>query len=122
MHVRPEDTRVAFRESPLRRIVAELYCLLLTFVFHPHNDNQRKAATLLVVGVWAAIEIGAAFGTATLPEQFYFLRLVVGIVIGRMWGIEINNFAGLEFDYRAAGDGGADEDADEDADGDSSDE
>lgn len=111
MHVRPEDTRVPFRESPLRRIAAELYCLALTFIFHPNNDHQRKFATLLVVGVWGAIEVGAAFGTATLPEQFYFLRLVVGVVLGRMWGIEINNFAGLEFDYGASTDGGADEDA-----------
>lgn len=101
MQLSPVDACRPFSDAPLRRTYCEVYCLALTFVFHAENSHGRKLATLLVVGAWAAIEVGAAFEYATLPEQFYFLRLVVGIVVGRMWGIEINNFAGLEFEYGA---------------------
>jgi len=103
MQVRPRDIRRSFSDAPRRRIVAELYCLLLTFVFHPDNDDVRKFGTLVVVGVWAVVEVGAAFGYATLPDQFFYLRVFVGILIGRVWGIEINNFAGLEFSYSEEG-------------------
>jgi hypothetical protein len=88
-----------FRDDPIGRTKAEVWTFLLTFVFHDDNNDGRKLATILLVVVWALIEVGAAFGYAQLPEQFFFLRVVVGIMIGRMWGIEINNFAGLEFDY-----------------------
>lgn len=100
MHVRREDIRRSFTDAPVRRAVAELYCLWLTFVPHPNNNDARKAGTLLLIGVWAAIEVGAAFDVAALPEQFFFLRVIVGVLIGRMWGIEINNFAGVEFHYQ----------------------
>ena len=109
MHPTPRDARRSFRDAPLRRLYCEVYCLALTLVFHPNNNHGRKAATIVIVGVWAAIEVGAAFGVATLPEQFFFLRLVVGVLIGRMWGIEINNFAGVEFAY---GDNGGNDDDD----------
>lgn len=103
MRTTPEDVHKPFRERPGRRIAAELYCLALSFWFHPNNNHGRKAATILVVGVWAAIEVGAAFGPADLPNQFSFLRLFVGVLVGRMWGIEINNFAGVEFGYSDSG-------------------
>lgn len=103
MHVTPDDVRRRFRDAPIRRLLAELYCLYLTFIFHPNNDHGRKAATLGVVGVWGLIEIGGAYGYATLPDQFYFLRLLIGAMVGRMWGIEIDNFAGIEFDYIGTG-------------------
>lgn len=99
-----QDCRVSFLEAPRRRVRAELYCLYRTFWFHEDNNDGRKAATLLVVGAWALIEAGAAFEYATLPDQFFFLRVVVGVLIGRMWGIEINNFAGVEFGYTTSDD------------------
>lgn len=99
MHITPMDVRRSIFDAPKRRLLAELYCLYLTFVFHEQNSDLRKLATLVLVGVWASIEVGAAFGVATLPDQFFFLRLVIGVLIGRLWGIEINNFAGVTFDY-----------------------
>jgi len=90
--------------------MAEIYCLFLTFVFHPDNDDVRKFGTLVVVGVWALLEVGSAFGYATLPDQFFYIRVFVGILIGRVWGIEFNNFAGLEFSYV---DRGGDDDGNE---------
>lgn len=103
MQCTPDDARRSFADAPIKRTWAELYCFWLTFVFHADNDDGRKAATLLVVVAWAGIEAGAAFGYATLPDQFFFLRVVVGVLIGRMWGIEINNFAGVEFGYSSGG-------------------
>ena len=99
MQPTPRDARQSFRDAPLRRLYCEAYCLVLTFVFHASNNHGRKLATIAVVGVWAAIEVGAAYGVATLPEQFLLLRLVVGVVVGRMWGIEVNNFAGVKFTH-----------------------
>jgi hypothetical protein len=99
MQPTPRDARRSFIDAPLRRAYCEVYCLALTLVFHDDNHDGRKALTILVVGVWALLEVGAAFGYASLPDQFYLLRVVVGVLIGRMWGIEINNFAGVEFTY-----------------------
>jgi hypothetical protein len=111
MQATPEDARRSFTDAPLRRAWAEVYCFVLTFVFHDGNNDGRKAGTIVIVGVWAMIEVGAAFGYASLPDQFFFLRIVVGVLIGRMWGIEINNFAGVEFAY--ASDGGNDSEGDD---------
>jgi len=99
MALSADDIHRSFIQAPLRRTTAEVYCLWLTFRPHPDNNHGRKLATLAVVGVWAALEVGAGFGYAELPDQFYFIRLVVGVLIGRMWGIEINNFAGVEFEH-----------------------
>lgn len=99
MQPTPRDARRSFLDAPVRRLYCEVYCLALTLIFHDGNHDGRKALTILVVGVWALLEVGAAFGAATLPNQFFFLRLVVGVLIGRMWGIELNNFAGVEFAY-----------------------
>jgi hypothetical protein len=109
MQPTPRDARQSFFDAPLRRAYVELYCLALTFIFHAGNNHGRKALTILVVGVWAALEVGAAYGVADLPEQFFFLRLLVGVLIGRMWGIEFNNLAGVEFTYSDEGDNNGDE-------------
>lgn len=105
MSVRKEDAKRSFLESPMRRAYCEVYCLALTFVFHDNNNDGRKLVTVVVVGVWAALEVGSAFGYAELPDQFFFIRVVVGVLIGRMWGIEINNFAGVEFVHTSDSDG-----------------
>jgi len=93
------DVKRPWGESPIRRLLAELYCLSLVFRFHTDNNDGRKAATLLVVLAWAAIEVGAAYGVATLPNEVWYLRIAVGILIGRMWEIQINNVAGVGLSY-----------------------
>lgn len=109
MSIQRRDAKRPFLEAPIRRAYCELYCFVLTFVFHQNNHDGRKFVTLVVVGVWAALEVGSAFGVATLPDQFFFIRVVVGVLIGRMWGIEINNFAGVEFTHtRTNSDDGGD--------------
>lgn len=108
MVIERRDVRRSFRVSPVRRAVAELYCLLRTFTTTEDNHDSRKYATVLVVAAWATIEVGAAFRVANLPDQFLFLRLVVGVIVGRMWGIEVNNFAGVEFRYDEEGTDGDD--------------
>jgi len=106
-HDAGRDVQRPWRDAPLRRLVAELYCLSLVFRFHTDNNDGRKAATLLVVLAWAAIEVGAAYGVATLPNEVWYLRIAVGILIGRMWEIQINNVAGVGLSY------GGDDDGDE---------
>lgn len=90
--------------SDHRRLLAELYCLLLVFVPHRYNNTTRKLATLVIVITWATLELinaapGLVTGEVHLPNQFYLLRLFVGILIGRMWGIQFNSIA----DYQMGG-------------------
>ena len=104
-HDAGRDVQRPWRDAPFRRLVAELYCLSLVFRFHRDNDHTRKAATLVVVVVWGAIEVGAAYGVATLPSEVWYLRLAVGILVGRMWGIQVNNVAGVGLSYGGDDDG-----------------
>jgi hypothetical protein len=91
----------------------------LTLVFHNGNSHSRKLATIVVVAVWGSIELGAAFGYANLPGQFNVLRVFVGVLIGRMWGIEFQNFAGLELSYgNDTGGSGTDDGSGDGGDGD----
>jgi len=93
-----DDARTSFTESPRRRISAELRCFLLVFWMYETNNDSRKAVTILAVAVYALLELGAAFGYANLPAEFFYMRLFIGILIGRMWGIQFNNVAGLSFE------------------------
>lgn len=92
-----------------RRLAVELYCLLLVFIPHRHNNTTRKLATLVVVATWAILEIlnavPAFAGEVILPKEFFLLRLFVGIVIGRMWGIQFNSIA----DYSISNDNDGDD-------------
>jgi len=97
MGVRRADTQHSWLDCPYKRLKAEVFCFLLVWFPHKDNNNTRKILTLLVFLSWGAIEIGAAFGYATLPNQFVLVRGVVLVLLGRMWGLEINNFAGVEF-------------------------
>ena len=89
----PEDARAHPRDDPVARLKAEAYTFARVFVFHDDNNHIRKAVTLLAVAVWVALEVGSAYGLATLPDGFWYLRLFVGILLGRMWNIEVNSFA-----------------------------
>lgn len=95
--IRRDDARKRWVDDPLRRGIAELYVFLLIFIPHRYNNNARKYLTLLLFSTWAAIEIGTAFHLATVPSQFSLIRGLVLILLGRMWGLELNNFAGVEY-------------------------
>jgi len=113
MQPSPDALRRRWRDDPQGRVVAEAYCLLLTLVFHDGNSHGRKLLTILVVLVWGVLEVGAGFGVARLPDQFVFIRVVVGVLLGRMWGIEINNFAGIEFQFDDSGGDGESQSGDD---------
>jgi len=68
----------------------------LVWIPHEYNNLTRKVATLILFGGWILIEVGAAFGFAMLPNHFIYIRGFVLILLGRMWGLELNNFAGVE--------------------------
>jgi len=95
-----DDARKGLFTNPKRRLTAELYCFLLIFVPHTYNDNSRKYLTLILFLAWGLIEVGAAFGVAMIPNQFVYIRGLVLVLLGRMWGLELNNFAGVEFTSR----------------------
>jgi len=100
-----DDARKGLFTNPKRRLTAELYCFLLIFVPHTYNDNSRKYLTLILFFAWALIEVGAAFGVAMIRNQFIYIRGLVLVLLGRMWGLELNNFAGVEFTTRDENDG-----------------
>lgn len=108
--LRRPDPRDATRplDAPVRYLLAQLYCGYLVFRFHGQNNHLRKAVTLLVVIVWATLEVGAAFDLATLPGEFLYLRLFVGILLGKMWDIEFQTFADAAAPLSGGG-GNADE-------------
>lgn len=108
MAVSRDDARTSFWEHPLRRTAAEALCFALIWIPIDGNSHERKAATIMVVAVWGALEVGAAYGAADLPNQFFYIRVFIGILIGRMWGIQFNNFAGVEFAYSDDGRNGSD--------------
>jgi len=97
MDVQRDDARQSWLSHPRRRAKAEVLALLLIFVPHKYNSRYQKLFTLMVFSAWFTIEIGAAFEYAHIPDQFALIRGIVLILIGRMWGLELNNLAGIEF-------------------------
>jgi hypothetical protein len=75
------------------RVRVELYCFLLIFRFHDNNNHLRKAVTIMVVLVWAVLEISIALNLGSVPDSLSWLRLFVGLLLARMWNIELNSFA-----------------------------
>lgn len=92
---RPADARQSFADAPRVRLYAELYCFLLVFVFHSRNNHLRKAVTLLLVIVWGVITIGLSFDAfhVSSPPFYGTLTAAVFLILGRLWDIELTNFA-----------------------------
>jgi len=101
-----DDLTTAPSESLSERLYAELYCLGLAFVFHDGNNHVRKALTLLLFLVWGAVTVGLSFeSVGTVQPPFYpVMTGIVFLIIGRMWNIEVNNFAGLRLGDERSGD------------------
>lgn len=59
----------------------------------PHADNSlpQKLATIVFVGVWAAVTLGLAFESIAVVEPpFYGLfTAIVFLLVGRMWNLEV---------------------------------
>ena len=81
--------------SPSRRPVAAfkcwLFCGFLTFVPHEYNSSTRKIVTIIVFLVWGIIEIAIGAGTFSQTGLLTYLRPLVFLILGQMWGIEIVN-------------------------------
>lgn len=81
-----------------RRLAAEAYCLLLVFIPHHYNNTTRKLVTVIIVSAWALLEVvnaapGLVPGDVMLPEGFAYIRIFIGVLVGRMWGIQFNSIA-----------------------------
>ena len=91
--MRPRGPVPRFRENFWHRVRVELYCFFLIFRFHDNNNHLRKAVTIMVVIVWAVLEISIALNLGSVPDSLSWLRLFVGLLLARMWNIELNSFA-----------------------------
>jgi hypothetical protein len=111
MPVRPEDTRESFRDAPLTRLRAELYCLGLVFWFWDGNNHARKAATIVLVSTWGVVTVGLTFDSLSTAKPPFYIVLtgIVFLIIGRMWDIQINNFAGVELNNDSGSDSEGDD-------------
>lgn len=91
----PTDLQRPIARAPIARLWAELYCLGLTFVFHGGNNHIRKAVTLLLFAVWGGITVGLSFESVSVvqPPFYSVITGLVFLIIGRMWDIEVDNFA-----------------------------
>ena len=94
-----DHCRTDFRCAPHRRLIGEAVCFGLIFVPYNGNNNTRKFVTAILTVAAALIIVGDAFGIADPPNYFLYLLLFVGVIVGRMWGIQFNNIAGVEFSY-----------------------
>lgn len=91
------DHLPTFHERPRERCRLEAVAFYRVFRFHDDNNHVRKAVTLMVVTVWGILEIinaapGLVAGEVMLPSEFAWLRLFVGLLLARMWDIELTNF------------------------------
>lgn len=80
-----------------RRFAIELYCLFLVFRFHRENSHLRKATTIMLFVVWSIVTVGITFDAlmTVKPPHYGVLSAIVFAIIGRMWGIEVENFTNL---------------------------
>jgi hypothetical protein len=52
-----------------------------TFIPHDGNSQVRKLSTLVLVVVWAVLEIGTTFTQATPPVSMNWIRAVIIAVV-----------------------------------------
>lgn len=88
------DAIPPFHERPRERCRLEAHAFYRVFRFHDNNNHVRKAVTLMVVAVWGILEITIATDMAMVPDSLTWLRLFVGLLLARMWDIELNSFTG----------------------------
>lgn len=83
-------------DRPVERTLAELHCLARTLMPSDHT-RTRTAVTLLLFLIWGLVILGFEYQSAALSLKYgagdhirYLLTALVFLVIGRMWGIEVN--------------------------------
>lgn len=83
------------RLASLRRWVRhELKAIGCCFRFTPHNSPTQKILLWVVVGIWAVITVGIAFGHATPTTEYSAITAVVWALFGRVWGAEATALGG----------------------------
>lgn len=116
--MKPRGRVPAFSDDIRQRLYAEVFCFYLIFRFHDYNNHLRKAVTLMVVFVWGTLEVLRALEIGTMPESMSWLRLFVGVLLARMWNIELDSFASAAVDAnRSSPDDDTDTDTSDDGDG-----
>jgi hypothetical protein len=62
----------------------------------PSNNDARKHLSTVLVLTWSALTIGFAAGVFGNPSVVFYgpLTAFVWMLIGRMWGLEVQGLAG----------------------------
>lgn len=76
-----------------RRLSFELYCFYLAFVPHHRNHYLRKVLAVILVLLWSTMTYGIAAGWIESTTMYGMLSAFVWSLVGRMWGIEIQEFS-----------------------------
>ncbi|WP_237076827.1 hypothetical protein [Natrialba magadii] len=70
---------------------------------------ERTVATLFLFGVWAAVVLGPMFVIRAEPAPDWLVigtTSIVWLVIGRMWGLEVDRVVNAVTNIRVSTDGG----------------
>lgn len=99
--MRPQPQHIPMEvPSTIRgRLRFELYCLLLVFLPYEGNSDGRKLIVTLITGTSILIAILDSIGLANPPSYFRYWLIFNGLIVGRMWGIQFNNIAGVSISH-----------------------
>lgn len=82
--------------QPRRQATTELYALIRTFRPVPQNNDARKHLSTILVATWSVLTLGLAGGWFGNPSVVFYgpLTALVFLIVGRMWGLEVQGLAG----------------------------
>lgn len=85
------------RPSPLK---CELQGLMRCFTITSDNSALEKITAVIVLLTWSIITISLALeGVAsTKPEYYGLLSLVAGLIISKIWNIQVDRLTGVNND------------------------
>lgn len=84
--------------NPSRRARIEAHGLARCFYPHKDNNSTRKYSTLALFALWATITAGIAFGYAESTQVYMIMTMVVWLILGRMWNIEVGRLMPMEWE------------------------
>jgi hypothetical protein len=82
---------------PKLRLALEALAIRRTFVPYDGNNDARKILTTILGVTWMILTIGYASGRFGADPSLVFygpLSALIGLLVGRMWGLEVQGLAG----------------------------
>lgn len=68
---------------------------------HQDNNNTAKLVGIILILVWAAVQLGLSFDILAVskPPFFDLYTAVVFLLVGRMWNIEVDRLLPVDFTH-----------------------